>query len=119
MKKYRLVKVRNPRLRFIRHNLRRFLLYLSYEKTGEILKAMEGLGSYHEKAPLRSKLDEIKRVRNRAPLICQGCGSKSLDIIYLVGAEEWYCEFCYRRYREFERKRGANYRKMYPDYERI
>ncbi|MHA1327864.1 MAG: hypothetical protein ACTSRH_11145 [Promethearchaeota archaeon] len=114
-----MVKVRNPRLRFIRHNLRRFLLHLYYEKMGEILETMEGFRSYHEKVPFRHKLDEIKRVSDRAPLFCQGCGSKSLDMIYYVGMGYWLCEFCYRGYREFERKRGANYRKMYPDYERI
>ncbi|MHA1757016.1 MAG: hypothetical protein ACTSVV_09615 [Promethearchaeota archaeon] len=79
----------------------------------------ESLSLYDKVKPLHRKLDEIKRLRRKAPLYCQGCGSKSLDMIYHVGMEYWLCEFCYRDYREFERKRGKDYREIYPDYERI
>jgi len=68
---------------------------------------------------LSKELDEISDLRKKTPLCCQGCASSNLDMIYDVGGRAWICEFCYREYREFERKRGKDYRKMYPDYERI
>ncbi|MGQ4875696.1 MAG: hypothetical protein ACP6IY_16655 [Promethearchaeia archaeon] len=68
---------------------------------------------------LSKKLDEISDLRLKTPLYCNGCFSRNLDMIYHVRMASWFCEFCYRDYREFERKRGENYRKIYPDYERI
>ena len=128
MKKYRLIKVRNPRLRYIRYNLRRFLLHLSYEKSREIRDAIDEISrdeslSFHErfvkKKPLYRELDALRDLRLKTPLYCDGCFHGNLDMIYDVGGKVWICESCYREYREFERKRGKDYRKMYPDYERI
>jgi len=128
MKKYRLIKVRNPRLRYIRYNLRRFLLHLSEDKMQELIDASyevlgdESLSKEERDAKywqLSEKLDALRDLRKKTPLYCQGCASSNLDMIYHVGGKAWICEFCYREYREFERKRGENYRKIYPDYERI
>jgi len=68
---------------------------------------------------LSKELEDISDLRKKTPLCCQGCASSNLDMIYDVGGKVWICEFCYREYREFERKRGKDYRKIYPDYERI
>jgi len=128
MKKYRLIKVRNPRLRYIRYNLRRFLLHLSEEKMQELIDA-----SYEVLADksltkeerderywqLSKKLDELRDLSKKAPLYCDGCGSSNLDMIYHVGRKKWFCEFCYRDFREYFRKQGEDYRKRFPDYERI
>ena len=128
MKKYRLIKVRNPRLRYIRYNLRRFLLHLSGEKMQEIMDAKHNLLADESLSKeerderywqLSKELDEISDLSKKAPLYCDGCFSSNLDMLYHVGRKKWFCEYCYREYREFERKRGKDYRKMYPDYERI
>jgi len=68
---------------------------------------------------LHEELDEISDLSKKAPLYCDGCASSNFDMIYDVGMASWLCEYCYQEFREFERKRGKDYRKIYPDYERI
>ena len=128
MKKYRLIKVRNPRLRYIRYNLRRFLLHLSGEKMQEIMDAIDEVLADKSLTKeerderywqLSKELDELRDLRLKTPLYCQGCASSNFDMIYDVGMASWFCEYCYQEFREFERKRGKDYRKIYPDYERI
>jgi len=128
MKKYRLIKVRNPRLRYIRYNLRRLLLYLSGEKMREIIDAKHGVladksltkeESDERYWQLSKELEDISDLIKKTPLYCDGCASSNFDMIYHIGMKSWFCEYCYQEFREFERKRGKNYRKIYPDYERI
>ncbi|MHA1279502.1 MAG: hypothetical protein ACTSQ8_20060, partial [Candidatus Helarchaeota archaeon] len=104
MKKYRLIKVRNPRLRLLRYNLRRFLLHLFYEKSREIRRAMDRISGdkslsnserYSKRESLRREWNALIKLKEKTPLYCKGCGRSNLDMIYHVGMKVWFCELCY------------------------
>ncbi|TXT63055.1 MAG: hypothetical protein BAJALOKI3v1_440001 [Promethearchaeota archaeon] len=104
MKKKRVIKLKDPRLRKIRKNLRELLLKAFSRKLNEILDKQDKIRenpdlNYYEKQEkqieLESIIQDLKLARNGAPLSCSTCSRIDIDLVYNPVFEEWYCEECY------------------------
>jgi len=114
MKKKRVIKLKDPKLRKIRKNLRELLLKAFSRKLNEILDKKKEIRrdpdlNYYEKKEkqieLESIIQDLKLARNKAPLSCSTCGRIDIDLVYNPVFETWFCEECY----EFNSRGHANW----------
>ena len=104
MKKKRVIKLKNPKLRKIRKNLRELLLNVFSEKLSEILdekgKIRENQAvSNNEKVKklrdLSREIQNLELAKRKAPLSCSTCKRIDIDLVYNPVYNTWYCEDCY------------------------
>ena len=108
MKHKREVKIRDPRLRAIRNNLRE-IPYLEWDKRAlAILRAKSDVldadlprdeklklhGELHE------KLGEHNRIIMPTIIVCGWCSHRDKDAIYNPSNHQWFCPDCYCEYAE-------------------
>ncbi|MBD3211627.1 MAG: hypothetical protein GF311_03385 [Candidatus Lokiarchaeota archaeon] len=105
MKKKRVIKLKDPRLRKIRKNFRDLLLQMFSEKWGENNDKQKEIRNnpdltYYEKSnrvrALERKLQDLKLAKYKAPLSCSTCKRIAIDLVYNPVFETWYCEECYQ-----------------------
>jgi len=104
MKKKRVIKLKDPKLRKIRKSLRELLLQVSSQKVNEILDKKKEIRrnpdlNYYEKKEkqieLQSVIQDLNLARRSAPLSCSTCSRIDIDLVYNPVYNCWYCEECY------------------------
>jgi len=104
MKKKRVIKLKDPKLRNIRKNLRELLLKVFSEKLSEILEKQKEIRrnpdlTYDQKVEgqreLESIIQDLTLDMRKAPLSCSTCSRIDIDLVYNPVFETWYCEECY------------------------
>lgn len=109
MKNGRIIRVKTPRLRKFRNNLRRMWLSLIVNQDHKMSIKQETLVD-HSGGPLFKTEDqvrqymnlkysmvEMKRMGNYSICICPICLSYEEDMIWDIYSETWYCESCYNQ----------------------
>ncbi|MBD3214314.1 MAG: hypothetical protein GF311_17015 [Candidatus Lokiarchaeota archaeon] len=104
MKKKRVIKLKDPRLRKIRKNFRDLLLQVLSRKIMEILDKQKEIRrnpdlNYYQKQKKQIELEtiiqDLKLARYKAPLSCSTCSRIDIDLVYNPVFETWFCEECY------------------------
>jgi len=104
MKKKRVIKLKDPKLRKIRKNLRELLLKVFEQKCLKILNKKDKIRrdpdlTYYEKQDRLIELETIKQnielAKSKAPLSCSTCKRIDIDLVYNPVFETWFCEECY------------------------
>ena len=108
MKHKREIKIKNPRLRALRNNLRE-IIYLEWSKRscGIIDSQSDVLNSklpQDEKLKLHREL-EVKLGENRrlimpSIIVCGWCHHRDKDAIYNPSNRQWFCPDCYNEHKE-------------------
>lgn len=113
MKKKRTIVIKDPYLRKIRNNLRKFLIQLVVEREEEIQDRIERI-VYDKHKSFRDLKDEEKEevsslnleLRKYMSLIrdsicyCNTCQSKEKDMSFNPMLKKWYCVDCFKEFRE-------------------
>lgn len=108
MKHKREVKIKNPRLRALRNNLRE-ILYLEWDRRAcEILDAkldiwgsnrtVKKKNELHKE--LQVKLEENNKLIMPSIIVCGWCHHRDKDTIYNSSNRQWFCPDCYNEHEE-------------------
>ncbi|MBY9021350.1 MAG: hypothetical protein KGD67_09840 [Candidatus Lokiarchaeota archaeon] len=103
MKKKKTIKIRNPRLRTIRNNLRSVLIAFAVDKVNEISSNYQ-----------RDK-SKIRKILSRSICMCPSCSRSKEDMTFNLELKEWYCIECYKlvqydyKQRKVLRDKGEDY----------
>lgn len=127
MKKKRTIRIKDPRLRKVRYELRRLLQLAKSEKIKEILykkrelKEIEGFWDRghpnfkrlnKEVQELNSQENDLSYAYNASITFCPICQSADKDMTYNPVSREWFCVECYESNQRFEASRG--HPELYP-----
>lgn len=108
MRDRQIVRVKSPKLRTFRNNMRRMWLSLILNQDHKMRFIQETLIDHSGKGPLFKTKDhvkkymglkysmvEAKRMGNYSICLCPICMSHEEDMIWDAYSETWYCESCY------------------------
>ncbi|MHA1329413.1 MAG: hypothetical protein ACTSRH_19230 [Promethearchaeota archaeon] len=97
------LRIKNPRLRRFRDNLRK-VLYLAWQRE---LERLETLMDNIRENPYLSMEKSI--------VYCQACWRIDMDMIYNPLMRMWYCSDCYRELHEiYEKEPNPDYGQLFP-----
>ena len=127
MKKKRTIKLKDPRLRKARTELRTLLRLVwqkqrrsLYDKIKEIRR--DKSLDYESKKPkirlIKEKIKSLDYAYKRAPHGCCVCSRREPDLTYNPCDSSWYCESCYEFNQSYYKRNPHPYehdwRKLYP-----
>ena len=112
MKKERVIRIKTPKLREIRNNLR-LLLRLNLEERRKLLiEEVEKLKDVSDtKERLIEKREQIFRLNEiilHSICKCRVCSSYQNNVVYTRLYDYWLCVECYRSVQEYYRKKGES-----------
>ena len=125
MKKKRTIRLKDPRLRKVRTELRT-LLSLMWQKQKKILndqinevyndKSLAYLSKKKEVNQILEKIIALDRTYLHGLHGCRLCGRREPDLTYNPGDNMWYCDSCYEFNQDYYKRHPeeANWRKLYP-----
>ena len=99
------IRIKNPRLRALRNNLRE-VLYLEWDRRSRaIIDAKSNLldikpfqdGEFDE---LEVKLGENRIIMKSSIIMCGWCHHRDKDAIYNPSNRQWFCLDCYSEHKE-------------------
>ncbi len=108
MKCKREVRIKDPRLRVLRNNLRE-ILYFEWDRRGSrIIQAQSHVLdtelSRNEKLKLHEDLEEEygrnRKLMKSSIVMCGWCHHKDRDAIYNPSNRQWFCPDCYDEHKE-------------------
>ncbi len=108
MKHKREIRIKSPRLRTLRNNLRE-IIWLEWDKRGLwIIQSQSGLIdtklSQGEKLKLRkeleNKLEQNQKLMKSSIVMCGWCHHRDRDAIYNPSNHQWFCPDCYSMHKE-------------------
>ena len=93
LKKQTIIKIKSPRLRDIRLNLRAVLMNVYYDQESA-LKAVWLGAEKDEQLPLLRKLEDFRQNYRDSILVCSACTKLDGDRVYFPRHKCWYCTDC-------------------------
>ncbi len=127
MKKKRTIKLKDPRLRKARTELRTLLRLVWEKKTLELHDQIDAIYDdksldYEARKPkirqIKEKIKALDFAYKRAPHGCCVCGRREPDLTYNPCDSTWYCEDCYEFNQSYYKRNPHPYepdwRRLYP-----
>ena len=127
MKQKRTIRIKDPKLRWIRDQLRLLLLEVKKAKTIELLNRTGNLqkseGFWDEKSSdykkfnlkaqeLYSQNNDLSYAFNNSIIFCTVCRKIDKDMTYNPVSRRWFCVECYKFNQVFETEQGRP--ELYP-----
>ena len=127
MKKKLTIKIKDPRLRKVRYELRRLLQLAKSARLSEILEKERRLQQtegfwdrnhpdykrlHKETQELSSKENDLSYAYNASIAFCPVCREGDKDMTYNPVSKKWFCIECYKFNQEFEIRQGRP--ELYP-----
>ncbi len=120
MKRKKTIKIKDPKLRRFRNNLRLVLLKAVSDKWYLIRKEIQELEYEEDGTPrnlvdrdeihkLLEKRNKLERFRNDSICKCATCGVADKDMTFNPYIKAWYCVDCYKLNRSYYRKEGNRF----------
>ena len=113
MDKKRTIRLKDPKLRKIRTELRTLLIRESGRRIGDIIKEQSNLRvtrptndeTRDKLAQLEDQKNQLRKLENSSICSCATCSDMKEDHVFNPNTREWYCEKCYGRLKEGYTKR--------------
>ena len=127
MKKKLTIKIKDPRLRKVRYELRRLLQLVKSAKIHEILDKKKVVGEtegfwdrnhpdykrlHKQMQELASQENDLSYAYNSSIAWCAVCQSADKDMTYNPVSKKWFCIECYTSNQRFEASQG--HPELYP-----
>lgn len=127
IKKKRTIRLKDPRLRKIRTELRTLLRLVWQDQVRDLYNQIDII--YNDKSldyktqklktdVIRKKIEKIDFAYLHGPHGCRVCGNREADLTFNPCTSTWYCENCYKFNQDFYKKNpdpeGRDWREIYP-----
>ena len=127
MKKKRTIRLKDPRLRKARYELRTLLRLVWEKQISDLYDKIETIRDddsleldtkIQRKAQIDKQIEAIDFAYLHGPHGCRLCGDRDADLTYNPCNSTWFCESCYKSNQEFYKKNphpeGLDWRELYP-----
>jgi len=115
MKKKRTIRLKDPKLRKIRTELRTLLVREANKRVGDLIKEQSNLRKtrplhdekyYQLYDELVNQENQLRKLKAASICSCANCTDRKEDHVFNPNTREWYCEKCYQRLKKGYTKRG-------------
>ena len=118
MKKKRTIRLKDPRLRKARTELRTLLRLVWEKQTSELHEIFMNTDDEKTMYEIEKKIKALDHSYLHGPHGCRLCGRRDLDLTYNPRDSTWYCESCYEfnqsYYKKHPHPEEPDWRKLYP-----
>ena len=125
MKKKRFIRLKDPRLRKARTELRTLLALVWDKQVAELDDKIEEIdrddsldlkSKIRKPDQIREKILALKRIYHQSPVGCRTCGNRDRDLTYVPALDTWYCEPCYNFNQDYYKRHPeeADWKELYP-----
>jgi len=125
MKKKRYIRLKDPRLRRARTELRTLLSLVWDKQVSDLYDQIEVIinddsldleTKIYRKDRVRKKIADLNSIYDRSPIGCRVCRNRDRDLTYVPALDTWYCEPCYEFNQDYYKRhpKETDWEEIYP-----
>lgn len=97
LRKQKIIRIKNPRLRAIRLNLRLIFMNLYYDQEAALKAIWLGTDRGDKKISLLRELEDFCESFSNSIIVCGVCSKVEGDRVYVPRHKCWYCTDCMKK----------------------